>query len=117
LFMTTHAEGHALDEIRLLMTDAVIPYALDCIVNGKYIISINLHSIHAVTLCLVNETNTTVLLRSGSAQSVSVIFYYEDYRQVPYRRHIQRLMKISFTRSSGTRKCKRNLLLLAQLMR
>ena len=55
LFVSAHAEGHALDEIRLLFANAIVPNTLNGIVNGQQIIAIDLHAFHAIPFGLIDQ--------------------------------------------------------------
>ena len=80
--MSPHPEGHTFDEIRLLVFDAELTYTFDGIVYGEQVIAIDLDAFHPVSLCLIQQIDTTVLFIHRSTQAIPVIFNDKDHGRV-----------------------------------
>lgn len=58
--MPAHAEGHALNQIGLLVLNAIISYSFDGIIYVQDIVSINLNPFHSIERLTQNEDNKEI---------------------------------------------------------
>src|SRR6185437_1292131 len=100
LFVSAHPEGHALHEIGTLVFDAVIPNALDRIVDGEDIVPVDTHSFHPIALRLIDQAFAAILFADRRTQPVSIVLDEKYDRQIPYGRHVQSFVEIAFAGSS-----------------
>jgi hypothetical protein len=58
-----------------LVPDAIVPDPFNGIKYGQDVITIDLHTFHSISPCLINQALTSVLFRNWCTQTVAIVFY------------------------------------------
>ncbi len=98
--MSAHPKGGALYQNRSGFIPNAFRIGSHRIVYFQNVISIDLHRFHAVANAAVGQSFAAVLLAHRSGKRVTVILNKKNDRQVPNRREVERLVKITLTCSA-----------------
>src|SRR2546423_3106948 len=94
--MPTHAEGEAFEEDRAWFFSDGFGKRFYCGVRFKNIVAIYLHSFYSITYSFINKLLHSELLPGRSRETITVILYNEDDRQVPDSSYVYSFVEIAF---------------------